>query len=109
MAAKHIDVPLLFRLWADHAVSREEIASRLGVAVSTLGKIQARHKLPMRPVDKRRRRPQPDPTLDEIEERARECRERHYENRRCESEDATRKRIWNEETKCHLSSSQSQA
>jgi hypothetical protein len=35
-----------------------------------------------------------DPTPQEIEERARECRERHYAQRRGESEHASKFRIW---------------
>lgn len=39
----------------------------------------------------------PDPTPDEIVQRARECRERHFAKRRQESDCDTRKRVWMED------------
>lgn len=84
MAEKKIDIPLMWQLWADATLSREEVARRLGVACTTLGKLQRKHHLPVRAVEPRRRRTKPDPTPDEIAVRARECRERHFAERRAE-------------------------
>lgn len=109
MARMNIDVPLLFQLWADHAVSRQEIASRLGVAVSTVGKLQARYGLPTRPVEKRRRMPQPDPTPEEIQQRAAECRQKDLARKLRETTDETRKRISMEERRWPQRSLRSQA
>ena len=80
---KVIDVPLLFKLWADETMRREEIASRLGCSHAHLARAVKTYGLPPRA-----RKPPPvvpnDPTPDEIAARARECRERHMEQRRRE-------------------------
>lgn len=80
---KQIDKPLLWELWADHSLQREQIAERLGISNSTLSKLQARLGLPSRP-----RRPRAqyevDPTPEEIEERKREVRERNMARKRAE-------------------------
>jgi len=82
-----VDVPLMFRLWADESIQKLEIAKRLGISTSTLASLAKRHHLPQRP------RPRVvvalDPTPNEIAERARECRERHYAERRRESDKVT--------------------
>jgi hypothetical protein len=97
MPRRDIDVPLLFKLWSDHAISRVEIAHRLGVATSTLGRLQATYKLPTRPVDPKRRMPQPDPTKEEMLERMAECRARDLARKLKETPDETRKRVWIED------------
>lgn len=106
---KIIDVPLLYRLW--HSDPREvptpQIARSLGISVSTLYKQAEKHKLPKR--ERVYLDLTADPTPEEIEQRAAECRERHFAKRRRESEDDTRKRVWMEDKKWHQTSSHSQA
>lgn len=84
------DVQLLHRLWADETLQHREIALRLGVSQSFLGRLKLRHKLPKR--DPPQCRTPYDPTPEEIAERAAECRERHFATRRCESEEASSSR-----------------
>jgi uncharacterized protein YjcR len=106
---RKIDVPLLFRLW--HMGSRsmpvDEIANQLGVKKTTVYKAAQRHKLPLREriVESKEYLPTPE----EIAEKTREIRERHLRALREESEETTRKRVWNGELRCHPSSSQSRA
>lgn len=88
---RDIDVPVLHSLWASE-LELPEIAVRLGCSVSTLYMLRDRHKLPPRP--RMRVSVLTDPTPQEIEERARECRERHYAQRRGEGEYATKFRVW---------------
>ena len=88
---RDIDVPVLHSLWASE-LELAEIAVRLGCSVSTLYMLRDRHKLPPRP--RMRVTVLTDPTPQEIEERARECRERHYAQRRGEGEYATKFRVW---------------
>jgi DNA-binding CsgD family transcriptional regulator len=88
---RNIDVPVLHRLWASE-IETPEIAVRLGCSVSTLYLLRDRHKLPPRP--RTRVTLLVDPTPQEIAERARECRERHYAQRRGESEHASKFRVW---------------
>ena len=88
---RDIDVPVLHSLWASE-LELAEIAVRLGCSVSTLYMLRDRHKLPPRP--RMRVSLLTDPTPQEIEERARECRERHYAQRRGEGEYATKFRVW---------------
>jgi hypothetical protein len=78
-------------LWASE-IETPEIAVRLGCSVSTLYLLRDRHKLPPRP--RTRAMVLIDPTPQEIAERARECRERHYAQRRGESEHASKFRVW---------------
>jgi DNA-binding transcriptional MerR regulator len=88
---RDIDIPVLHSLWATE-LELPEIAVRLGCSVSTLYMLRDRHKLPLRP--RMRVSVLTDPTPQEIEERARECRERHYAQRRGESEHASKFRVW---------------
>ena len=88
---RDIDVPVLHSLWASE-LELPEIAVRLGCSVSTLYMLRDRHKLPPRP--RMRVSVLTDPTPQEIEQRARECRERHYAQRRGESGNTTRFRVW---------------
>lgn len=84
---RNVDVPLMYRLWADHGMQKWEIAKRLGISESLLSSLAKRHHLPARP------KPQVvlvvDPTPEEIAIRARECRERHYAERRGETDKTT--------------------
>ena len=88
---RDIDIPVLHSLWASE-LELPEIAVRLGCSVSTLYMLRDRHKLPLRP--RMRVTVLKDPTPQEIEERARECRERHYAQRRGEGEYARKFRVW---------------
>jgi len=88
---RDIDIPVLHSMWASD-LEVPEIAVRLGCSVSTLYMLRDRHKLPPRP--RIRVSVMTDPTPHEIEERARECRERHYAQRRGEGEYATKFRVW---------------
>ena len=88
---RDIDVPVLHSLWASE-LELPEIAVRLGCSVSTLYMLRDRYKLPIRP--RMRVSVLTDPTPQEIEDRARECRERHYAQRRGEGEYATKFRVW---------------
>lgn len=88
---RDIDVPVLHALWMSD-LEMSEIALRLGCSVSTLYLLRDRHKLPPRP--RARVTVTRDPTPDDISERARECRERHYAQRRGESVSATKFRTW---------------
>lgn len=89
--SRTIDVPTLFALWYGE-METAEIARHFGCSISTLHLLARRHKLPKR----RRREVQlvADPTPAEIAERARECRERHYAERRGETDGASRSRLW---------------
>lgn len=62
---KHLDVPLLFRLWHSDIPNRE-LAKRLNVAVSTLWDIRKKHGLPPRKREQNKK-PEIDPTPAEIE------------------------------------------
>ncbi|NBT05580.1 MAG: hypothetical protein EBS54_02085 [Betaproteobacteria bacterium] len=84
-------MPRLFELWADHSLSRAQVAGRLGISVAMLYRLMRRHKLPPRP--KELKAPVPDPTPEEIAERARECRERHYAQRRAEPDQLTSSKV----------------
>ena len=87
-----VDVVQLCALWADVSVPRKEVARRLGVSASQLVRLVRRYKLPHRPPEYQS--VARDPTPDEIAQRARECRERHYAQRRAEVEQTTRTKIW---------------
>lgn len=86
-AFKHIDVPLLYQLWNDRTLTRAEIASRLGISHTFLTRLVAKHKLPPRQAEHKRN--VVDPTPDEIAERARQCREKHFAERRSEPYEST--------------------
>ena len=89
-----VDVKEFFRLWHDPTLSRRDIGLALGVSQSFLSTMAARLGLPRR---KTRHCEANDPTPEQIAERARECRERHYAARRLESEEASRCRAWRHE------------
>jgi hypothetical protein len=44
--AKPVDVPLLFKLWADNSIRRAEIAQRLGLSHAGLARAVATYGLP---------------------------------------------------------------
>ena len=88
-----VDVVKLCALWADASVPRVEVAKRLRVSSSQLVRLVRRYKLPPRPHE-HNRASSIDPTPDEIAERARQCRERHYAQRRAEGDETTRTKIW---------------
>lgn len=81
-----IDVPELCRLWHDKTLSRREIGIALGVSQSCLSKAASKLGLPRRETV---HSASIDPTPEQIRERARQCRERHYAERRGESAKAT--------------------
>ena len=82
---KHVDAAKLFQLWHSD-MDTGDIALELGVSTSTLHSLRLRHKLPKR---KRHATLMADPTPDQIEERARQCRERHFAERRGETDETT--------------------
>ena len=84
MAAKtQIDVPELFRLWADKKLTKTEIARQLGVTENGLNALANRYKLESRG-RKHRAHSIDDPTPEEIAARALECRLKHFAQRRAE-------------------------
>lgn len=89
---KHVDVPLLYQLWNDRTLTRSEIASRLKISHTFLTRLVKRHKLPPRQAEHKRH--VVDPTPDEIAERARQCREKHFAERRAETDETTRTKVW---------------
>lgn len=90
-----VDVPKLFELWEDRRLTRTEVARGLGLTDKQLTAVAARYGLGLRGQTNRCVTPG-DPTADQIAERAREMREKHYAQRRAESEEVTRKRLWQE-------------
>jgi hypothetical protein len=89
---RKIDVARLTKLWCYHTLPRAEVARRVGVSGSHLTRLASLYKLPERPAEHCAW--VTDPTPEEIAERARECRERHYAQRRAEGEETTRTKIW---------------
>lgn len=83
---RRVDVAELFRLWHSD-MDTADIAIQFGVSLSTLHTLRLRHKLPKRP--RAAVKLVADPTPDEIATRARECRERHYAERRGETDETT--------------------
>ena len=82
------DVAELFRLWRELSLTRAEVARQIGVSEQRLSKLAERHGLGPRG-RQHRAYSMDDPTPEEIAERARECRERHYAQRRAETATAT--------------------
>lgn len=85
---KRIDVPLLHKLWASD-MPFPDIAVALGVSSTTLYNLRTTHGLPKRKHGNSARSLDIDPTPAELEERMRQCRERHYAQRRGESAETT--------------------
>ena len=95
MGSKRIQysVAELHRLWASGA-SYTEIAAALGCAESYVQKLKARHKLPHKA--REYSAPTNDPSLEEIDRLTAEIKARHMQAMRCESEEQTRSRVWQE-------------
>ncbi len=85
---RKVDVPTLFLLWADMTLTRVEVARKLGVTEGNLTRLAERYGLGPRG-RQHRAFSMDDPTPEEIAERARECRERHFAQRRAETATAT--------------------
>ena len=90
----HVDMQELWRLWHDPTLSRREIGLALGVSQSFLSTTAARLGLPRRETVHSEAN---DPTPEEIAERARECRERHFRDLRDETPRASRARAWRQD------------
>jgi hypothetical protein len=88
---RHVDLPLLYQLWNDHTLTRVRISEMLRISPTHLTRLVARHKLPPRPRDKNQQ--MNDPTPDEIAQRAAECRERHFAQRRAEPDCSTTSKV----------------
>jgi len=82
------------RLWAA-GVSRMDLAERYSCSVCHIDNYRMLLALPAR---QRGRRQEcysaSDPTPEQIEQRARECREKHYAERRLETEENVRIKVW---------------
>lgn len=83
-----IDAALLFKLWHSD-METPDIAFALGVSLSTLHNVRQKYGLPKRP--RAEVTLVADPTPQEIAERARQCRERHFAERRGETDETTLK------------------
>jgi DNA-binding CsgD family transcriptional regulator len=79
--AKKVEREVLLRLWQQN-LTLIEIGLAIGCSGSTVGMLAKQHGMP--PRESARKMQLPDPTPDEIATRARECRERHYAERRRE-------------------------
>jgi uncharacterized protein YjcR len=78
---KQIDVPLFFKLW--HAgVHTQEIARQIGCSASRVSDYRIKYGFPAR--ERKPLHRASDPTPAEIEQRKRECRERHFAEKRAE-------------------------
>lgn len=76
---------ILSEMWAAGAAARD-IAAALGISVNVVYTLRSQYGLPTR----QRVCVEPEmPTEEEIAERARECRERHYAMRRSEAVENT--------------------
>ena len=89
-----IDEAIFRRMWAAGA-SRTDLACHFDCSVSTVDEVRVRMGLPARNRYRyQNKQVTLDPTPDEIVERARECREKHYAQRRGEADETTRVRLW---------------
>lgn len=83
MKRKPLDVAKLHRLYADRSLTLDEIARLIGFSQCHLAKLLKRHGIERRERNNDMRgRPKPDPTPEEIAERAAECRAKHLEDKR---------------------------
>lgn len=85
-----IDRNLFAEMWLS-GVSVPEMAARLGCHSQLIYKLRVGFGLPNRA---RVNCPDKDPTPEEIAERARECREKHYARRRAETDETSRVKVW---------------
>ena len=88
---RHVDLAKLYQLWNDHTLTRVKVSAMLGISPTHLTRLVARHKLPPRPRD--RNQHGNDPTPDEIAQRAAECREKHFAQRRAEPDCSTTSKV----------------
>ena len=72
-----------------------DIAAALGISRQHVHQMRFNLNLPKRP---RTEMVAGDPTPEEIAERARECRERHFATRRAERDESLRTKIWRWDT-----------
>ena len=79
---KPVDVPRLFALWADHTLTRVDVAHRLGLSPTQLTRLVAQYRLPPRPRDRNQKTV--DPTPEEIERDKAELKAKHLAERRAE-------------------------
>jgi len=77
------------RLWHE-GETLDRLAARIGVSRATVMRYANRLGLPNRGQLQRK----PDPTPEEIEQRARELRERHFAELLAEQDSVTRCRVW---------------
>jgi hypothetical protein len=96
---RKVDVPTLFLLWADMTLTRVEVARKLGVTEGNLTRLAERYGLGPRG-RQHRAFSMDDPTPEEIAERARECRERHFAQRRAETATATDSKLSKRRARC---------
>ena len=85
-----VDLAELWRMWVGGALAKD-IAAHFGVSLSTIYTIQRKYKLPPRGRACGSRTV--DPTPEQIAARARECRERHYAQRRAETDECSRIKV----------------
>lgn len=72
-----VDLERLEQLWRYSDLRTEDVAIELGVSPSSVRRLVARHRIGRRPpIALARMREQPDPTPEEIVQRAAECRAR---------------------------------
>jgi DNA-binding CsgD family transcriptional regulator len=88
--AKRVDREQLLALW-QQGLTLTEIGIQLGCSASTVTLLVKQHNLP--PREPIRKMPLDDPTPEEIAERARECRERHFAERRKEPACSTHSKV----------------
>jgi len=86
-----VDRAVLLDLW-QRGLTLIEMGNAIGCSASTVGDLVKQHQMP--PREPLKKMPLADPTPDEIAERARECRERHYAMRRAEKEETVRTKVW---------------
>jgi hypothetical protein len=87
MGRRKVDAVLLHKLWHSD-METADIAFALGVSLSTLHNVRQKYGLPKRP--RAEVTLVADPTPQEIAERARQCRERHFAERRGETDETTK-------------------
>lgn len=87
MPSLNITREQILRYWHEDTMTLMDISLRLGCSVTTLSRLASEYRIPRRSAV--HQNIVADPTPEEIAERARECRERHYAERRGESVVAT--------------------